>query len=119
VSFELHHLHIKTPDPEKTAAFYVDNLGAESLGVVRGIGRRLNQQGLTNFLSTPIEDQKHAQHYGLEHLGMIAHDIDSAVEKLTAGRARLLEEIIAKSGRRIDFFEGPDGVQFELIEAAG
>ena len=50
---------------------------------------------------------------------MIAHDIDSAVEKLTAGGARLLEEIIAKSGRRIYFFEGPDGVQFELIEAAG
>ena len=117
MTFELHHLHVKTPDPEKTAAFYVDNLGAEILGDFLGIGLRLNLHGLTINLSTHVEDQKREQHYGLEHLGLIANDIDTAVEKLTQSGATLLEEIVAKSGRRIYFFEGPDGVQFELIEA--
>ena len=60
----------------------VDNLGAEILGDFLGIGLRLNLHGLNINLSTHVEDQKRDQHYGLEHLGMIAHDIDSAVENL-------------------------------------
>ena len=118
MTFTLHHLHIKTPDPEKTAAFYVDNLGAEILGDFLDIGVRLNLHGLTINLTKHVEGQTRQQRYGIEHLALDTDDIDPAKAKLLSGGATLLEEMTTKTGRRICFLEGPDGVQFELIEAA-
>ena len=32
MAFKLNHVHLKTPDPQKTAQFYVDTLGAKIIG---------------------------------------------------------------------------------------
>jgi catechol 2,3-dioxygenase-like lactoylglutathione lyase family enzyme len=34
MAFALNHVHLKTPDPERTARFYVDNVGATGGGFV-------------------------------------------------------------------------------------
>jgi catechol 2,3-dioxygenase-like lactoylglutathione lyase family enzyme len=58
MAFKLNHVHLKTPDPQKTAQFYVDTLGA-----------------------------------------------------------KILEETTVGNGRKVCFFEGPDGVHLEFLES--
>jgi hypothetical protein len=41
------------------------------------------------------------------------------VEKLKAQGINILEETTISGGRRVCFFEGPDGVQLEFIEMKG
>lgn len=74
--------------------------------------------GLTINLTTHVEDQKREQHYGMEHFALNTDDIDTVVNNLTSSGATLLEEMTSQTGRRVCFLEGPDGVQFELIQAA-
>jgi len=38
------------------------------------------------------------------------------VEKLKAQGINILERTVVSGGRRVCFFEGPDGVQLEFIE---
>jgi predicted enzyme related to lactoylglutathione lyase len=118
MAFQLNHVHVKSPDPQQTAKFYVDNLGAEIMGDIPGRGVRLNLHGLTINLTTHVEDQKRQQHYGMEHFALNTDDIDTVVSNLTSSGAKLLEEMTSSTGRRVCFLEGPDGVQFELIQAA-
>jgi catechol 2,3-dioxygenase-like lactoylglutathione lyase family enzyme len=58
MAFKLNHVDLKTPDPQKTAQFYVDTLGA-----------------------------------------------------------KILEETTVGNGRKVCFFEGPDGVHLEFLES--
>ncbi len=119
MAFELNHVHVKSPDPQQTAKFYVDNLGAEIVDDIPGRGVRLNLHGLTINMTTHVADQKREQHYGMEHFALNTDEMDTALGKLTASGATILEELTSSTGRRVCFLEGPDGVQFELIQAAG
>ena len=58
MAFKLNHVHLKTPDPQKTAQFYVNTRGAN-----------------------------------------------------------ILEETTVGNGRKVCFFEGPDGVHLEFLES--
>jgi lactoylglutathione lyase len=116
MAFELNHVHLKTHDPKQTAQFYVDNLGATIVSEIGTRGYRLNLHGLTINLTTHVADQSRDQHYGMEHIALNTDDLSGAVDKLKAGGARLLEELTGRSGQRVCFLEGPDGVQLELIE---
>ena len=40
MALKLNHLHLKTPDPEKTAQFYIDTLGATKIADIGEIGVR-------------------------------------------------------------------------------
>jgi catechol 2,3-dioxygenase-like lactoylglutathione lyase family enzyme len=42
--------------------------------------------------------------------------IDALVEKLKTQGINILEQTSISGGRRVCFFEGPDGVQLEFIE---
>ena len=118
MAFELNHVHVKSPDPQQTAKFYVDNLGAEVMGEIAGRGVRLNLHGLTINLTTHVAEQKREQRYGVEHFALNTDDIDNVVKNLTSNGAKLLEEMTSSSGRKVCFLEGPDGVQIELIQSA-
>jgi len=58
MAFKLNHVHLKAPDPQKTAKFYVNTLGAN-----------------------------------------------------------ILEETTVGNGRKVCFFEGPDGIHLEFLES--
>jgi catechol 2,3-dioxygenase-like lactoylglutathione lyase family enzyme len=117
MAFKLNHLHLKTKDPQKTAQFYVDNLGATIVSEIGTRGYRLDLHGLTINLTTHIEDQTRQQLYGMEHFALNTDDLDGTVAKLKANGAQVLEQMTSANGRRICFLEGPDGVQLEIIEA--
>jgi catechol 2,3-dioxygenase-like lactoylglutathione lyase family enzyme len=119
MAFKLNHVHLKTPDPQQTAKFYVENLGATIVSEIGTRGYRLNLHGLTLNVTTLVEDQTRQQVYGMEHFALDTDDLDGVVAKLKANGAQVLEQMVSANGRRICFLEGPDGVQLEIIEMRG
>ena len=113
---KLNHLHLKTRDPEKTVKFYVDNLGAKILKQSPRGGYRLELHGLELNVTQFLDDQTREQKYGMEHLAIDTDELDALVEKLKAQGIHILEQTVVSGGRRVCFFEGPDGVQLEFIE---
>lgn len=117
MALRLNHVHLKSPDPQATAQFYINTLGATKIADVGDIGVRLDLHGLTLNVTQHIASQTREQKYGMEHIAVDADDIDGMIEMLKANGARILEEAVVSGDRRVVFFEGPDGVQLEFIEA--
>lgn len=116
MTFKMNHVHLKTEDPEATAQFYVDTLGAKILSKNATGGYRLDLHGLTLNVSRFLEAQTRAQKYGMEHIAIDTDELDDLVAKLKTRGIHILEQTVVSGGRRVCFFEGPDGVQLEFIE---
>lgn len=116
MTFKMNHLHLKTTDPEKTAQFYVDTLGAKIVSKSATGGYRVDLHGLSLNVTKFLDEQKRDQKYGMEHIAIDTDELDDLVEKLRAQGIHILEETVVSGGRRVCFFEGPDGVQLEFIE---
>jgi catechol 2,3-dioxygenase-like lactoylglutathione lyase family enzyme len=116
VTLKLNHLHLKTKDPEKTAKFYVDTLGAKIVNQTANGGYRLDLHGLSLNVSNFLTNQTREQKYGMEHIAIDTDELDALVGKLEAQGIHILEQTTVSGGRRVCFFEGPDGVQLEFIE---
>ncbi len=82
MSLQLNHVHLKTRDPEKTAKFYVDTLGAK---IVRQAGKWLSPGPAWAIAQRDefLEAQTREQKYGMEHIAIDTDELDSVVEKLT------------------------------------
>ncbi|HEY0339158.1 MAG TPA: VOC family protein [Burkholderiales bacterium] len=116
MSFKMNHVHLKTKDPEKTAKFYVDTLGAKIVSQAANGGYRLDLHGLSLNVSRFLEAQQREQKYGMEHIAIDTDELDALVAKLKTQGINILEQTVVSGGRRVCFFEGPDGVQLEFIE---
>ncbi|HEU0290473.1 MAG TPA: VOC family protein [Burkholderiales bacterium] len=116
MTLKFNHLHIKTKDPEKTVQFYVDTFGAKIVNKSPRGGYRVDLLGLSLNVTPFLEDQKREQQYGMEHLAIDTDELDALVAKLEAQGIHILEKTVVSGGRRVCFFEGPDGVQLEFIE---
>jgi catechol 2,3-dioxygenase-like lactoylglutathione lyase family enzyme len=116
MTLKLNHLHLKTTDPEKTAKFYVDTLDAKVVSQSPTGGYRLDLHGLALNVSRFLENQTREQKYGMEHIAIDTDELDAVVAKLKARGINILEQTVVSGGRRVCFFEGPDGVQLEFIE---
>ena len=116
MSFKMNHVHIKTTDPDKTAKFYVDTLGAKIVSKNANGGYRVDLHGLSLNVSKFLDVQKREQKYGMEHIAIDTDELDTLIGKLKAQGIHILEQTEVSGGRRVCFFEGPDGVQLEFIE---
>ena len=116
-SFKLNHLHIKSPDPKAAAQWYVENLGAEIVYDL-GSGFRLDLHGLPINLTAFVEGQTRQQHYGMEHVAIDTDDVEGVIKELEAKGGKVLEWADLPDGRRVCFFEGPDGVTLEVLPMA-
>jgi catechol 2,3-dioxygenase-like lactoylglutathione lyase family enzyme len=116
MTFRMNHVHLKTRDPDETARFYVDVLGAKIVSRNPSGGYRIDLHGLSLNVSNFLAEQKREQKLGMEHIAIDTDELDALVEKLNARGVRILEETTVSGGRRVCFFEGPDGVQLEFIE---
>jgi catechol 2,3-dioxygenase-like lactoylglutathione lyase family enzyme len=117
------HLHLRSPDPERAAAFYTELLGArettrlDNNGALRIV---LDLGGVAVFVeqvpaATPTPPP--APFVGIEHIGLVVDDIAGAIEELRAkGVAILAEPKQIKPGLSIAFIGGPDGVRIELLQ---
>jgi catechol 2,3-dioxygenase-like lactoylglutathione lyase family enzyme len=94
----------------------VEALGAKIVGEPGTNGLRLDLHGLAVNVTKFIDGQSREQIYGIEHIAVDTDDLGNLYARLKAGGARILEEMQVSVGRRVCFFEGPDGVQLEIVE---
>jgi catechol 2,3-dioxygenase-like lactoylglutathione lyase family enzyme len=121
--FRWDHLHLRSPDPEATAQYYIEVFGAtpvnkvETSGAVRVI---VSLAGLNLFIEqvapdTPARPQP--PHLGLEHIGLAVTNIDALCAELKArGAEFVIEPHSPRPGLRIAFVRAPENVRIELLE---
>ncbi len=118
--YRVNHIHFKSPDPRKTAQWYVDFLDAKVVSENQGSGGqatfRLDLHGVSLNVTGFIEGQKLEQHFGMEHLAVDASDFDAQVARIKASGTKVLEERTLPDGRRVCFFAGPEGARLEFME---
>lgn len=117
------HLHLRSRDAVRAAAFYVETFGARE---VKRVGDDpvqrvvLDLGGLAVFIEqAPAETAPAASTpcLGIEHVGLCVADIEAAMADLTARGVTVRAGITERgSGLRIAFVEGPDGALIEILE---
>jgi len=119
---KIKHIAIRTPDPEKTAAFYKEVFGLQEVGKA-GAGYYLSDGSINLAIlksnpngtgETPRDTPGYA---GIDHLGFQVEDVDEACTKLEeAGARRMIDRVnlahAPTSGPRSYYeikYRGPDG----------
>ena len=120
MAFRINHLHLKTPDPKKTADFYVEYTGAkiakETTRPDGGKSYRLDLHGVELNVTPFLDDQQLDQFMSLEHVAIDTNHFAGEDAKIKAAGVKILEERVLPDGRRVCFFEGPQGVRLEFLE---
>jgi catechol 2,3-dioxygenase-like lactoylglutathione lyase family enzyme len=123
------HIAIRTPDPEKTAAFYKEVFGLQEVGQA-GRGYYLSD-GYINLAILKSSDQGTGEsprdvpgYAGIDHLGFLVENVDETCKKLeeagasaTIGRVDLSHA--SASGPRSYYeikYRGPDNQVIDITE---
>jgi catechol 2,3-dioxygenase-like lactoylglutathione lyase family enzyme len=126
--FRINHIHLKSPDPKKTADWYVQAFNFKIMDdSVRSFGDRfIRCQSEDGGMAINISGAKDGEtmgdgdatpHFGLEHFGLDTMDLDAEIKRLKGIGAELLEGPISMpNGGKIAFVKAPDNVRLELIQ---
>lgn len=121
--FALDHVHLRSPDPERAAGFYIDMLGAEPVGRMQnGAALRvvLDLGGLRLFIEQAPPDAPSPPappFLGVEHIGLAVRDMDAAVAELRSKGAHfVVEPHSPRPGFKMAFVQAPDGVRVEILQ---
>jgi catechol 2,3-dioxygenase-like lactoylglutathione lyase family enzyme len=122
--FTWEHVHLRTPDPEATAQWYHDKLGADVIRTKNADGSTridLNLSGQKIFIAmadpAKAGEAPSSPYMGLDHFGMTVDDIEGAVKDLKAkGVAFTVEPREIRPGTKIAFLTAPQNVSIELIQ---
>jgi lactoylglutathione lyase len=118
------HIHLRSPDPEKTAEWYHDKLGAEVIKSPQPDGSvrvDLNLAGQKVFIAKAqagkAADAPSSPYFGLDHFGLTVDDIKTAVATLKAkGVTFTMDVTTNRPGVQIAFLTAPENVSIELIQ---
>ena len=112
------HVHLRSPDPEATAAWLADILGGE---IIRGPGRIDVKLGGANVFIAPVtagdgvNTPPVTPYQGLDHFGLTVKDIDAVAAEVKAKGVEFTREpTTIRPGVRICFIRGPQGISIEL-----
>ena len=122
--FTYDHIHLRSPDPEATAAFYARMFDAEVIRSMQQGKPRIDLKvgGANVFILPVVPGDKTAPapkspYQGLDHFGLSVTGIDAIVAELkTKGAEFTMEPTDIRPGVRIAFLRGPEGVSIELLE---
>ena len=123
--FSYDHVHLRSPDPDKTAAYYERMFGAEIIKSVmsNGLPRTdIKLGGVMFFIAQVAEDAALAEKpegsfVGLDHMGLRVRNIDAVCEELKAKGAEFtVEPKTIRPGVRIAFVRGPQNVLIEILD---
>jgi catechol 2,3-dioxygenase-like lactoylglutathione lyase family enzyme len=128
MGYRINHIHLKAPDPRKTAEWYSRAFNFRIVGdETRVFGDRFircqsDDGGLTVNISGARANERlgpgdASAHHGLEHFGFDSENLEADIRRLEQLGAALLEgPIQIPGGPRIAFLRAPDDVRVELIE---
>ncbi len=122
--FTWEHIHLRSPDPAATAAWYEDKLGAEVIRSPQADGSTridlsLSGQKVFIALAQPgkAAEAPASPYLGLDHFGLTVDDLDAAVADLKAkGVQFTMDPTTNRPGVRIAFLTAPQNVSIELIQ---
>lgn len=119
------HIHLRSPNPEATAAFYERMFGAELIRSKMPDGTpRIDMKigGGDIFIAQVnagdgVNAPPTTPYQGLDHFGLKVTGIDAIVADLKKKGAEFTMELTnIRPGVRIAFLRGPEGVSIELLE---
>jgi lactoylglutathione lyase len=118
------HVHIRTTNPEATAAWFERILGAEVLRSLQQGQPRIDLKlgGAMIFIAPVVPgDGVNAPpttpYQGLDHFGLSVNGIDAIAAELKAkGVVFTKEPTTIRPGVRVCFIQGPEGVSIELLD---
>ena len=124
IKFNWEHIHLRSPDPEATAAWYHDKLGAEVVKPPQPDGSvriDLNLAGQKIFIAKAMPGKAAAApaspYLGLDHFGLTVPDIKAAVADLKAKGVTFTMDVTQnRPGVQIAFLTAPENVSIELIQ---
>ncbi|MDR3531204.1 MAG: VOC family protein [Rhodopila sp.] len=124
IKFNWEHIHLRSPDPEATAEWYKDKLGADVIRTPQPDGSTridLNLSGQKVFIAKAqpgkAADAPSSPYLGLDHFGLTVNDIKAAVAALKAkGVTFTMDVTTNRPGVQIAFLTAPENVSIELIQ---
>lgn len=124
IKFNWEHIHLRSANPEATAAWYEDKMGAEVVRSQQPDGSTridLNLAGQKVFIAQAqpgkTGDAPSSPYLGLDHIGLTVNDIKAAVAALKAkGVAFTMDVTTNRPGVQIAFLTAPENVSIELIQ---
>jgi lactoylglutathione lyase len=122
--FHWEHVHLRSPDPEATAQWYHEKLGADVIRTKNADGSTridLNLSGQKVFIAhadpAKAAPAPASPYMGLDHFGLTTDDLDNAVAELKAkGVVFTMEPTQIRPGTRIAFLTAPQNVSIELLQ---
>jgi lactoylglutathione lyase len=131
MAYRINHIHLKAPDPRRTAEWYVRAFNFKILSDDTRVfgdrfirctsedgGMAVNISGARTGETLGPGDA--SAHHGLEHFGFDSLALEADIKRLEELGARLLEgPIQVPDGPRIAFMRAPDDTRIELIEPRG
>ena len=130
MEYAINHVHIRSSDPQASAAWYEKHFDAKILSarevmpgtitvsMEMGGPVRLN---ISSQVAGSSDERAVAElnRLGLEHFGFGVEDLAAKLESLEKDGVRIVLPITeVAGGTRIAYFEGPDNVLIELVQSA-
>ena len=117
-TYTFDHIHLISPDPDKTADFYEKIFGAKKSVRDLGGGRKAVSVDLNGTkILIRGQNEGEAEKPSLDHYGIRTDNLDKAVAELKKQGVTFTMEIRQlRPDMKISFLRTPDGVSIELQE---
>jgi catechol 2,3-dioxygenase-like lactoylglutathione lyase family enzyme len=123
-TFTYDHMHLRSPDPEATAAWYQRMLGAEIVRTMQEGKPRIDLKlgGVDIFIAPVapgdgVNPAPTTPYQGLDHFGLRVSGIDAIAAELKAKGVEFTREpTTVRPGVRVCFIRAPQGVSIELLD---
>src|SRR3954454_23270941 len=118
------HIHLRSPNPEATAAWFERMLGAEVIRSTQQGKPRIDLKlGGASIFIAPVASGEGVNpppstpYQGLDHFGLLVSGIDAVVAELKSKGAEFSREPpTVRPGVRVAFLRAPQGVSIELLD---
>ena len=123
-TFTYDHIHLRSPDPERTAQYYERMFGAEIIRSMQEGQPRIDMKigGQDVFIApvpagSGVNPPPTTPYQGLDHFGLVVSGIDAIVSDLKQKGVEFTREpTTVRPGTRVAFLRAPQGVSIELLE---
>ncbi len=118
------HVHLRSPDPEATAQWFEQMLGAQVIRSTQDGKPRIDLKlgGANIFIAQVtsgdgVNAPPATPYQGLDHFGLSVKGLDAIAADLKAKGVEFTKEPqVPRPGIKICFLRGPQGISIELLE---